>query len=354
MCNTLYVAPYVEMLPCHLLDVLDVTGGSNQPMAQIEFRELHNSQRNDGIISVWLRAVLDQAMPHRSVFVGNKDHLTMSRHFSQFRIKRGRDTQENGEQVSQLVLPEVYRKQVLQGLHSDLGHPGKDRTAALVRERLYWPGYVAEVHSFIDNCLRCLRGKDFRNNTSPLVSIKSSYPLEIVSTDFLTVDQCKGGIKNVLVITDHFTKFAVAVTTKNQTAKTTAEALLNNFIFPYGIPTKLLSDQGPNFESQVVKELCTLLGIDKIRTTVHHPMGNGISERFNRSLLTMLRTLEPEKKQDWKNIIRLWYMHIMLQNLILLGFHLLILCLDVNLSCLLTLYSSYNGMIQFQQITFKS
>ena len=93
-----------------------------------------------------------------------------------------------------------------------------------------------------------------------MVSIISTYPLELVSMDVLSLEP-PSGHGNVLVITDHFTKYALAIPTKNQTSKTTAEALYNNFIVHYGIPTKLNSDQGTNFESELIKELCQLLGI---------------------------------------------------------------------------------------------
>ena len=84
------------------------------------------------------------------------------------------------------------------------------------------------------------------------------------------------------------------------TAKTTAEALFNNFITYYGIPSRIHSDQGANFESQIIKELCQITGIKKSRTTSYHAMGNGQCERYNRTLLDMLGTLRPNQKQNWK------------------------------------------------------
>ena len=80
----------------------------------------------------------------------------------------------------------------------------------------------------------------------------------------------------------------------------TAEVLYNDFIVKYGIPSRLHSDQGANFESGIIKELCEILGMDKSRTTIYHAAGNGMTERFNRTLISMLGTLETEKKKNWK------------------------------------------------------
>jgi transposase InsO family protein len=118
--------------------------------------------------------------------------------------------------------------------------------------------------------------------------------------DFLTLEKSKGGYQHILVITDHYTRYAQAIPTKNQLAKTAAEAFFNHFIVHYGIPKRIHSDQGTNFESKVIKELCQLTGMKKSRTTSYHPMGNGMCERFNRTLLNMLGSLESHQKQNWK------------------------------------------------------
>ena len=121
--------------------------------------------------------------------------------------------------------------------------------------------------------------------------------------DFLSLEMSAGGYENILVITDHFTRFAQALPSKNQTAKTTARLLFDNFICHYGFPARLHSDQGRNFESQVIKELCSIANIEKSRTTPYHPMGNGMPERFNQTLLNMLGTLEDNQKSDWKSYV---------------------------------------------------
>ncbi|GFR97645.1 Pol polyprotein [Elysia marginata] len=115
----------------------------------------------------------------------------------------------------------------------------------------------------------------------------------------LAIETSAGGFENVLVISDHFTRFAQAIPTKNQTARTTAEALFTTFIGHYGFPERLHSDQGANFKSKIIKELCQLAGMAKPRTSPYHPMGNGQTERFNQTLLGMLGTLDADKKREW-------------------------------------------------------
>ena len=113
----------------------------------------------------------------------------------------------------------------------------------------------------------------------------------------------EGGFQHILVVTDHYTRYAIAVPTKNQTAKTAACALFNEFIVHYGFPKRIHSDQGQCFEGKLIKELCSLSGMTKSRTTPYHAAGNGITERFNRTFLGMLGTLEPAQKVDWKSSV---------------------------------------------------
>ena len=136
---------------------------------------------------------------------------------------------------------------------------------------------TVDIDNWVSQCDRCIKGKSSTNIRSELINIQTIYPFELVCMDFLTLETSKGGFSNILVITDHFTKYALAIPTKNQTAKTTAEALYNNFILNYGIPTKLHIDQGSNFESEIIKELCQMTGITKTRTSIYHPMGNGLT-----------------------------------------------------------------------------
>ena len=104
-----------------------------------------------------------------------------------------------------------------------------------------------------------------------------------------------------MVITDHFTRYAQAFPSKTQTALATAKSLWNNFILHYGFPSKIITDQGRNFEGELIEHLCQLAGIQKLRTSPYHPQTNGQCERFNGTLLNMLEALTPEQKKDWKS-----------------------------------------------------
>ena len=156
-----------------------------------------------------------------------------------------------------------------------------------------------DVENHVKNCPRCLRRKPMQP-IAPLVPIISSQPFELLCIDFLGLEPSKGGVENILVITDHFTKYSLAVPCRSTKAKPTAKVLFDLFINHYGFPARLHSDQGRQFESKVIKELCHLAGIKKSRTTSFHPMGNGQTERYNRTLMNMLATLGEEKKKNWK------------------------------------------------------
>ena len=104
-----------------------------------------------------------------------------------------------------------------------------------------------------------------------------------------------------MIITDHFTRNAQAFPSKTQTALATAKLLWNNFILHYGFPSKIITDQGRNFESELIENLCRVAEVQKLRTSPYHPQTNGQCKCFNSILLNMLGTLTPEKKKDWKS-----------------------------------------------------
>ena len=160
----------------------------------------------------------------------------------------------------QLVLPETFRKQALQGCHDDLDHCRIEWTIDLLRDQFYWPGM-----------------------------------------DYLTIEVNEDGKDvHILVITDHFMWYAQATVTSSQTAKCTAQNLWDKFIVHFGLPEEILTDQGCNFESDLLWELCELAQVKKIRTSGYHPQTNGQRKHFNATLINMLGTLPEKPKSTWR------------------------------------------------------
>lgn len=128
-----------------------------------------------------------------------------------------------------------------------------------------------------------------------MVNIETSRPLELVCMDFLSVKPDRSNTKDILVITDHFTKYAIP--TQNQKESTVAKWFWEHFIVHDGFPEKLHSIQVPEWQ-------CEVAGIQKTRTTPYHPKGNPV-EHFNKTLFQMLGTLNNKDKSHWLDFVKL-------------------------------------------------
>ena len=140
---------------------------------------------------------------------------------------------------------------------------------------------------------------------APLCLIQVYAPLELVHLDYTSIESTMElnkppVVKNVLVMTDHFMRYAMAVVTKDQMAKTVAKVFYEHFIAVFGAPAKLLSDRGANFTSALVEELCSAFGIQKCRIMAYHAQCNGQVEHFHQRLFRMIGKLSHDKKAQWE------------------------------------------------------
>ena len=154
----------------------------------------------------------------------------------------------------------------------------------------------------IHNCERCLCFKQ-KPKRDEVHLIESSYPMEIVQFNFLVIGSKKDINKeiNVLVITDHFTRYVQAFITTLKTAHTVAITLYEKYFVHYGWPEKLHSDQAGNFKSNLIAELCKIAQVQKVHTVPYHPEGNAQCERFNQTLLGMIGSLNLSEKHRWQD-----------------------------------------------------
>ncbi|KAI4896495.1 hypothetical protein NFI96_004225 [Prochilodus magdalenae] len=145
------------------------------------------------------------------------------------------------------------------------------------------------------------RGKGpSRMHRAPLHPYQSGSPMERVAVDVLgPFPVTDSGNRYVLVAVDYFTKWPEAYAVPDQGAVTTAEVLVQEFFCRFGVPEELHSDQGRNFESEVMAGVCRILGIHKTRTTPLHPQSDGLVERFNRTLAAQLAMVTDKNQRDW-------------------------------------------------------
>jgi len=284
------VLPVVERLCCDSTDAVVAPEFECSSTPKVDWGARQREDKSVGEVIRWLGGV------------GSKD---CSLEAQKLKWQKKRLVLSNGvlyrlvDKRRQVVLPEEFREKAMHACHDEMGHLGIDRTLHLLRERFFWPWMARDVQEYVGRCSPCILRKK-PSDRAPLVAIETTQPLELLCVDFLSLEPSKGAVENILVITDHFSRFAQAFPTKNQTAQTTARVLFEHFVVHYGFPERLHSDQGRNFESATIKSLCELAGVKKSRTTAYHPMGNGQCERYNRTLLSMLGTLSPEQKADWK------------------------------------------------------
>ena len=202
----------------------------------------------------------------------------------------------------QQLIPASLVPQVLYSIHSSTtgGHLGIFKTVEKVRERFYWPGFQEDVKLFINRCEQCQkRANPAKTHRHSLVEWTPSYPFHHIGIDFMGSLPLSNGNQHILLIGDHFSKWYEAIPLPDQTASTTATALLENWICRFGCPHGIHSDQGRNFESRLFKSLNQALQVDKTRTTAFRPQSNAVVERMNRTLQSMLAKCVNDEQSTW-------------------------------------------------------
>ncbi|KAL0159612.1 hypothetical protein M9458_043337, partial [Cirrhinus mrigala] len=169
--------------------------------------------------------------------------------------------------------------------HPMAGHLGAANTTQRIRDRFHWPG-------FCQACPTC--------QVTPLIPLPIiEVPFERIGMDIIgPLPRSARGHEHILVIVDYATRYPEAVPLRKATAKSIAQEL---FLLAsrVGLPSEILTDQGTPFMSRLMADLCRLLRVKQLRTTVYHPQTDGLVERFNQTLKQMLRRVTAEDKRDW-------------------------------------------------------
>ena len=271
-------------------------------------RELRVAQQDDPIISQLLEA-LSKVTPSRP----RSQHPTVRRYaklWSQLRLVDGIvcRTYTPGpamEVVTVPILPKSLIQQALLRVHdvASAGHQGRAKTLEKLRQQAYWVNMASDVQTHCQECVKCQQTKPTLPTKVPLTSMPIGSPWQMVAVDVLEVPLSVNNNKYLLVIQDYFTKWADAIPMPDQKAQRITKELVKVFA-TFGLPQILHSDQGRNFESAILKQTLDAFGVSKSHTTAYHPQGDGMVERFNRSLLQMLRAYA-EKEADWEQYLPL-------------------------------------------------
>ena len=286
-------------------DQLLIQTNAMNALPEITEAEMQVQQKQDPVLQVVIPYVMKGQKPTLQQ-VRQEPSKSVKRYLNQYdKLTLVKDVLfktiiTEGLEKQQLCLPNNLQYRLFVSLHRDSGHQSIERTSKLIAERAYWPGYINDITAWTKKCTRCLVAKAPYTQLRPKQgSIVAKNPMELICIDYTVLEKSATGLENVLVITDAFSKFTQALTTTNQTALTTAKALVEHWFLPYGIPSRIHSDKGKSFENQVVGHLCRMYKIEQTTTTPYNPRGNGICERFNRTLHNLLRTAQKDNKKNW-------------------------------------------------------
>ena len=267
----------------------------------LSMKEVKAAQHADQDLRCIMKFVQNGTFPSKDIrSSASKPLKNLMDNLKKLKMRNGVLFRESGGS-KQLVLPEVYRSLVLRELHDNMGHVRMNKMLPLLRSRFYWPFMQLEAEEYVSNCRCVVEQKPNQKVFAPMEPVLTTSPFELVSLDFLQLEQSSGGYDHILVLVDHFTRYAVCYATKNKEGKTAAKCLFDDFVLKFGFPNKILHDQGGEFENDLFYHLERLSGVKKKHTTPYHPQCNGKAERFNRTILGMLRTLPESGKSRWKD-----------------------------------------------------
>ncbi|GFX77511.1 retrovirus-related Pol polyprotein from transposon 297 [Trichonephila clavipes] len=206
-----------------------------------------------------------------------------------------------------VYIPGSLRKDIMKEFH-DLplaGHLEKRKTYLKLRDTCYFSFMRIYIFEYVSTCDRC-QTFNYKNAlpAGRLMPIVSKYPNEIVTLDLLDPYPASRPerYKFLLVISDHFTKWCELIPLRKASGQAIANALFDNYIARYGAPISLISDNGPQFISDVFEHLSHRLDIKHMKTVTYRPQAN-LTERVNRNLVQMIVSFVEENHENWDQFL---------------------------------------------------
>ena len=190
-----------------------------------------------------------------------------------------------------LMIPDNLKQEVLNHCHDSVtaGHVGINNTKNNIRRSYIWYSMSSDIDQCLKSCGVCARSKKAnRKAKGHLKSFHSGYPMERIHMDILgPFNKSSQENQYILMVIDQFTKWVEAFAI---------------FFSRFGIPLNIHTDQGKNFDGSLMNAVCEKLKINKTRTTPYHPSSNGQTERYNRTLLQMIRCYVDKEHSEWDKL----------------------------------------------------
>ena len=206
-----------------------------------------------------------------------------------------------------LVVPRTLRSRVISACHDSAafgGHMDANRTCARVRRHFWWGRLYTDVHDYVHGCLTCRSAAKRTAGPAPIAQHHlPKRPFEFMAVDLLAMPESSTGNKYAMVVMDHFTRYATVVAIPDKSAATVAKAIVDRVILVHGPPTTLLSDQGREFDNELLLNISKKFSIKKVFTTPYRPQSDGLVERFNRTLIRLLRCFVDGTQANWDEVL---------------------------------------------------
>jgi hypothetical protein len=200
------------------------------------------------------------------------------------------------------------RRTLLRECHDTLwaGHPGEERTLALLKQGYYWPQMCDDVVEYVRTCLICQQDKPEHKKKAGLLEPLPvpKRPWESVSLDYITSLPKVGDIGTIVTMVDRFSKYATFVAApKYISAEETAQLFFKHIVKYWGVPKSLVSDRDSRFMGNFWTELFKLLGTSLDMSSSYHPESDGQTERFNYMRQEYLRHFVNANQKNWVELL---------------------------------------------------
>ena len=210
---------------------------------------------------------------------------------------------------NRVVLPEKMRDLVITEFHAfalNGGHSGRAATYHKVYAKYWWPRMRKHIYAFVDSCMSCQTVKP--QTHVPLGLLHPLAPVsrlfQRVGIDFVgPLPVSTNNNRHILVIVDYYTHWVEAYALPEQTAERVVGVFIDHIIPRFGCPEELLSDRGTNFLSNLAHQLYTAMKTRKLTTTAYHPQTNGLTERTNGIIKTVLTHYVGLNKETWEEYL---------------------------------------------------